>query len=73
MVYGESKVGKSTFAVTAPYPRLMLDVEGGHRFLPIVVKYWDPLREEPPIADGDRKSTRLNSSHIPLSRMPSSA
>jgi hypothetical protein len=52
MVYGESKVGKSTFAVTAPYPRLMLDVEGGHRFLPIVAKYWDPLREEPPIADG---------------------
>jgi hypothetical protein len=52
MVYGESKVGKSTFAVTAPYPRLMLDVEGGHRFLPITVKYWDPLREEPPIADG---------------------
>ena len=52
MVYGESKVGKSTFAVTAPYPRLMLDVEGGHRFLPIVVKYWDPLREEPPEADG---------------------
>jgi hypothetical protein len=30
----------------------MLDVEGGHRFLPIVAKYWDPLREEPPIADG---------------------
>lgn len=52
MVYGESKVGKSSFAVTAPYPRLMLDVEGGHRFLPIQVKYWDPLREEPPIADG---------------------
>lgn len=52
MVYGESKVGKSTFAVTAPYPRLMLDVEGGHRFLPITVKYWDPLREEPPAADG---------------------
>lgn len=52
MVYGESKVGKSTFAVTAPYPRLMLDVEGGHRFLPINVKYWDPLRDEPPVADG---------------------
>ena len=27
----------------------------------------------PIIIDGDRKSTRLNSSHIPLSRMPSSA
>lgn len=52
MVYGESKVGKSTFAVTAPYPRLMLDVEGGHRFLPINVKYWDPLVDEPPQADG---------------------
>ena len=52
MVHGESKVGKSTFAVTAPYPRLMLDVEGGHRFLPITVKYWDPVREEPPVADG---------------------
>lgn len=52
MVYGESKVGKSTFAVTAPYPRLMLDVEGGHRFLPINVKYWNPLSEEPPAADG---------------------
>jgi hypothetical protein len=52
LVYGESKVGKSTFAATAPYPRLMLDVEGGHRFLPINVKYWDPMREEPPVADG---------------------
>lgn len=52
MVYGESKVGKSSFAVTAPYPRLMLDVEGGHRFLPINIKYWDPMREEPPVADG---------------------
>jgi hypothetical protein len=52
LVYGKSKVGKSTFAVTAPYPRLMLDVEGGHRFLPIIVKYWDPMREAPPVADG---------------------
>jgi len=52
MVYGESKVGKSTFAVTAPYPRLMLDVEGGHKFLPINVKYWDPMSQEPPVADG---------------------
>ena len=60
MVYGESKVGKSTFAVTAPYPRLMLDVEGGHRFLPITVKYWDPLREEPPLADGTWDTVVVN-------------
>src|SRR5690606_13765966 len=46
------KAGKSTLAATAPYPRLMLDVESGHRFLPINVRYWDPLREEPPVADG---------------------
>ena len=31
-------------------------------------RHWLPTREY-----GDRKSTRLNSSHIPLSRMPSSA
>lgn len=52
VVYGPSKVGKSTLAATSPYPRLMLDVEGGHRFLPINVKYWDPMREAPPVADG---------------------
>ena len=52
LIYGESGVGKSTLAATAPYPRLMLDVETGHRFLPINVRYWDPLREEPPVADG---------------------
>lgn len=52
MIYGESKVGKSSLAVTAPYPRLMVDVEGGHKFLPIVVKYWNPMLEEPPVADG---------------------
>lgn len=52
LIYGESKVGKSTLAATAPYPRLMLDVEGGHRFLPIHVVYWDVLRDPPPVADG---------------------
>jgi len=52
LIYGESKVGKSSLAATAPYPRLMLDVEGGHRFLPIVPTYWNPALEEPPMADG---------------------
>jgi hypothetical protein len=52
LIHGESKVGKSYLAVTAPYPRLMIDVEGGHKFLPIVPKYWDPNRENPPEADG---------------------
>src|ERR1051326_7076597 len=31
------------------------------------------VRQHPHRRHGDRKSTRLNSSHIPLSRMPSSA
>lgn len=51
-VHGETKVGKSTLTATAPYPRLMLDVEGGNRFLPITRKMWNPRTEEPPVADG---------------------
>ena len=38
--------------MTAPEPRLMHDVEGGHKFLPIKTKYWDPVGSEPPEADG---------------------
>lgn len=53
LIHGDTKVGKSTLAVTAPYPRCLLDVEGGaNRFLPINKRHWDPNREEPPIADG---------------------
>lgn len=52
LIHGESKTGKSTLAVTAPYPRLMIDVEGGHRFLNIIPKYWNPSKEAPPEADG---------------------
>ena len=51
-VHGETKVGKSTLTATSPYPRLMLDVEGGNRFLPINRIKWDPKREDPPVADG---------------------
>lgn len=52
LVYGESGAGKSTFAVTAPYPRLLLDVESGYRFLPIKRVMWDPMTQSPPVADG---------------------
>ena len=35
---------------------------------------WAPAASAPPTTlSGDRKSTRLNSSHLPTSRMPSSA
>ena len=49
------------------------DYEGGRRKSPgivVVARFVQTLVE---IDSGDRKSTRLNSSHIPLSRMPSSA
>jgi hypothetical protein len=52
LIYGKAKAGKSTLAVTAPYPRLMMDVEGGSRFLPIKTVSWDPRKEAPPAADG---------------------
>lgn len=52
MIHGPSKAGKSTLAVTAPYPRLLLDAEHGHRFLNIRIKYWDPNLDNPPIPDG---------------------
>ena len=53
LVHAESKVGKSTLASTAPYPRLLLDAESGHRFLQhLNMKYWDPMVDAPPVADG---------------------
>lgn len=52
LVYGPSKAGKSTIASTAPYPRLIFDVEGGARFLPIIPVVWDPNTGPPPAADG---------------------
>lgn len=51
-VHGETKVGKSTLTATSPYPRLMLDVEGGNRFLPINRIKWDPRTDDPPVPDG---------------------
>lgn len=53
LVHGPSKVGKTTFAMTAPYPRLLLDVEKASRFLPNKKVKWDPMSgQEPPVADG---------------------
>ena len=48
VIYGQSKTGKSTLSVTAPAPRLLLDVEGGARFLPIKPVAWDPTTQAPP-------------------------
>jgi hypothetical protein len=52
LVHGPTKVGKSSLSITAPYPRLYLDVEAASRFLPINKKVWDPYTEEIPQPDG---------------------
>ena len=52
LIHGASKSGKSTLSVTAPTPRLYLDVEAASRFLPITRVPWNPAKEKPPTPDG---------------------
>ena len=52
LIYGASKSGKSTLSVSAPAPRLYMDVEAAARFLPIKRVAWNPAKEEPPEYDG---------------------
>lgn len=62
LVHGDTKVGKSWFADTAPGPRLILDAEGGNssRWTPSKKRTWDPLREQPPPADGSWETCIVN-------------
>lgn len=61
LVYGHSKAGKSHLSTTAPYPRLLLDVESASRFLLHLNKIeWDPLTEPPPVADGSWDTCVVN-------------
>lgn len=52
LIHGLSKAGKSTVAVTAPAPRLLLDVEQASRFLKLNKITWNPKTEKPPVYDG---------------------
>lgn len=52
LVHGESKVGKSTLGNSAPAPRLIVDAEGGSKFLPGKKIVWDVRNEAPPTPDG---------------------
>lgn len=47
VIHGNSGVGKSWFADTAPGPRLVLDVEGGTKWTPSRKIKWDPRTEIP--------------------------
>ena len=64
----------SAFAQTSSRKVLVLvELKGGNDGLNTLVPFADPAYRQLRSGIGDRKSTRLNSSHIPLSRMPSSA
>lgn len=64
LVHANSKIGKTTLAATAPLPLVVLDAEGGWKWIrdspimvqmygrPLVRKDWNPLREPPPQFDG---------------------
>lgn len=54
VIHGESGAGKSYFAGTTPAPRLILDAEGGSRFIKANrrKKTWNPLDGPPPEHDG---------------------
>lgn len=54
VVHGESGAGKSFLGGTAPRPRLVLDAEGGSRFIRANKRKvkWNPLTEAPPVDDG---------------------
>jgi hypothetical protein len=60
LVHADTKVGKSTFANTAPAPRLLLDAEAAARFLPGRKVLWDPMTEEPPKWNNDWDTCVVN-------------
>lgn len=51
LIHGATKVGKSTLAATSPVPILVLDAEGGWKFMPLRRVDWDP-NYPPPAYDG---------------------
>lgn len=55
VIHGEPGVGKSTLAASAPGKVLVLDAEGGFRFIRGKKIIWDPTTEDPPDADGEWK------------------
>lgn len=61
LVHGESGVGKSWLADTAPAPRLILDAEGRAKYTPSSPKVsWDPMKSGPPAYDGSWETCVVN-------------
>lgn len=53
LIHGGPKIGKTTLADTAPGPKLILDAEGGSRFLRSRRIIWEPLSQDVPVHDGN--------------------
>ena len=54
LVFGPSKAGKTHLCASGPPPVLLLDAEGGSRFLPFRKKVWsNPALEPPDMSDAD--------------------
>lgn len=51
LLHASSKIGKTTLAGTSPKPMLLLDAEGGSKFLPYAKTTWDPVTGPPPECD----------------------
>jgi hypothetical protein len=52
VVHADAKAGKTTLSGTSPKPLLLLDAEGGTKFLPFSRTFWDPRTGPPPMPDG---------------------
>lgn len=53
LIHADAKVGKTTLSLTAPYPLVILDVDGrGSKALQARKIYWDPNTQAPPVHDG---------------------
>jgi hypothetical protein len=52
LVYGPSKAGKTHLVASGPGPVLLLDAEGGSRFLPMRKTVWSNPMMEPPDMEG---------------------
>lgn len=54
LVFGPSKAGKTYFAASGPPPVLLLDAEGGSRFLPMRKVVWsNPMMEPPDMSEAE--------------------
>ena len=70
---GLAGFARDNMGLAGPWPYLLFAALDGAAGVCAVLLTRRAARAESALAPRDRKSTRLNSSHMPVSRMPSSA